>query len=654
MTPSAKKRLFTLFMLLLPFALLLTAELALRLLGLFAQEPFIIEATKNRRHVYQLNMWVARRYFNPDKIYVPGVSPDVFAKHKSSKTFRIFCLGGSTTAGFPFDCQVPFPRQLQYLLSQRYPEYDFEVINAGISAVNSFTVIDLLPEILDHDPDLILIYMGHNEFYGAFGGASTISLGQNGRLIRLYLKMQKWHLTQLLKNVIGLFNTGPPAMPDNRTSLMKLVARDQAIPYHSRVYRRTLENFRDNLTLILEMCAGKNVPVLIGDLVANIRDLPPFDSEKPVFDEAVPAQQYSQYLREGEEHLVDGQFRAAAEMLRRAFALDSSAADLWYRLGQAYAGAGDSIRAARFLYGAKDRDVIRFRASEDFNAVIAGLADAGAATLVPVKETFAARAPQRLIGRTLMCDHLHPNPDGYYLMARTFFDAIERMHLLDRPDTTFVPADAPYFVTDLDWEIGLLKIHKMIHTWPFPEKPASFENYQPYGSDTTAQIAREYLFVENVWSKAHYKMADQFIRARQFERARQEYLAVSLYAPDDPYPYHQIARTYELEGDWAHREVYLRRALKYAPNKGMMHYQIAISQWQQKKIADACASMADALRYPDLTPEQKKNARFYLAGFYADLGKLATSRDILLEILREDPGYQPARIFLQKLTNRRK
>ncbi|MCI0618577.1 hypothetical protein L0244_36835, partial [bacterium] len=65
-----------------------------------------------------------------------------------SSTFRIFCLGGSTTAEFPFDCQVPFPTQLRYLLSQTHPQYQIEVINVGISAVNSFTVVDLLPDIL--------------------------------------------------------------------------------------------------------------------------------------------------------------------------------------------------------------------------------------------------------------------------------------------------------------------------------------------------------------------------------------------------------------------------------------------------------------------------------------------------------------------------
>ncbi|RMD97873.1 MAG: SGNH/GDSL hydrolase family protein, partial [Calditrichaeota bacterium] len=162
---ALKNQIFILLMLLLPVAFFALLEGSLRLFHLFAPEPLVRVVMKNGQQMYQINTHVARRYFDPHKVTVPGAIPATFAVNKSHRVFRIFCLGGSTTAGFPFDCQVSFPQQLRYMLRQAYPQYHFEVINLGISALNSYTVLDLLPAILDLQPDLILIYMGHNEFY---------------------------------------------------------------------------------------------------------------------------------------------------------------------------------------------------------------------------------------------------------------------------------------------------------------------------------------------------------------------------------------------------------------------------------------------------------------------------------------------------------
>ncbi|NUM79106.1 hypothetical protein HUU40_32515, partial [candidate division KSB1 bacterium] len=140
-----QQRVFAAALILMPVVLLALAEAGLRLFDAFAPEPFAVETTKAGKPYYQLNQWVAKRYFDPARVTVPGMQPDLFVKHKDPEVFRIFCVGGSTTAGFPFDCQVPFPVQLRYLLAQTYPQRHFEVINTGISAVNSFTVVDLLP-----------------------------------------------------------------------------------------------------------------------------------------------------------------------------------------------------------------------------------------------------------------------------------------------------------------------------------------------------------------------------------------------------------------------------------------------------------------------------------------------------------------------------
>lgn len=56
---------------------------------------------------------------------------DSFAARKSKGTFRIFCLGGSTVQGRPFQKETSFTTFLQQGLEAADSSRDWEVINCG-------------------------------------------------------------------------------------------------------------------------------------------------------------------------------------------------------------------------------------------------------------------------------------------------------------------------------------------------------------------------------------------------------------------------------------------------------------------------------------------------------------------------------------------
>ena len=69
-------------------------------------------------------------------------------------------------------------RFLEAWLQELLPERKVEVVNLGVAAVASFPVRKLAEQALDQlQPDLLLLYGGHNEFYGALGPV------QDGRLL---------------------------------------------------------------------------------------------------------------------------------------------------------------------------------------------------------------------------------------------------------------------------------------------------------------------------------------------------------------------------------------------------------------------------------------------------------------------------------------
>jgi tetratricopeptide (TPR) repeat protein len=645
---SGKRPFFWAMTLTFPFALLTLVELILRIFGLYPLEPFIVPARQGGKDVYQFNQWVAKRYFDPVRVSVPAMSPETFVRIKAPNTFRIFCLGESTTAGFPFECQVPFPKQLQVILARSFPQYQFEVVNAGISAVNSFTVIDLLPDILDAQPDLILVYMGHNEFYGAYGSASTVSLGQDDGVIRFLLKIHRLHLVQMVRRLTSIFST-PGTAAGDRSTLMAGVVRDQEVTYKSEKYLRTLSAFRTNLQIICTLCQEKGVPLMVSTLFSNISDLAPFGSKVSDALSHDRKEFIREAMRSGDSLFAAQRYQESLVMYREAVAADSGIADAWYAAGRALALQGNDQEAYASLARAKDRDLVPFRASEDFNEIIREVARNRGVGIVDVLETFRQHSPQRLIGKDLMCDHLHPTPQGYYLMATTFYDAIRESGMLKGRDTTFVPQEHPYEVTDLDWDIGLLKIRELMNHWPFREGQGAVRNITLHGDSITAAIAFHYLHSENVWSKAHYAIAETYIKRKEFNSARNEYRAVTVFAPDLPYPYVHIARTYELEGDWGNRETALQQALLRSATKGMILYEIAMSQWKQGKMEDACTTMEKAASSPDLKFSEQQNARFYLAGFFMDAHRPEKAVQILHALLAEDPGFRPAQQFLSKI-----
>ena len=80
-----------------------------------------------------------------------------------------------------------FSRYIRRRLELVYPGTHIEVVNISMTGVNSYTLLDLVPGVLKQKPDLILIYAGHNEFYGALGVGSLESFGPSRTLVNLIL-----------------------------------------------------------------------------------------------------------------------------------------------------------------------------------------------------------------------------------------------------------------------------------------------------------------------------------------------------------------------------------------------------------------------------------------------------------------------------------
>ena len=81
-----------------------------------------------------------------------------------------------------------------------FPDRQFEIINLSLTAVNSYTVLGFARELVRYKPDAVLIYTGHNEFYGTLGVGSSSRIGNSTYVNRLMLQLRQLRLVQWLTN----------------------------------------------------------------------------------------------------------------------------------------------------------------------------------------------------------------------------------------------------------------------------------------------------------------------------------------------------------------------------------------------------------------------------------------------------------------------
>ncbi|MCA9728900.1 MAG: SGNH/GDSL hydrolase family protein, partial [Candidatus Eisenbacteria bacterium] len=503
-TPRARVPLgFYLFALSTPLLLALLLEVGLRLGGYGGGHPLFLRDETGLR--YRTNPRAAAGYFTAKDAEVPTLYQQDFPVTKPSGTTRIFCLGASTTAGFPYQESPTFPFLIEQRLQMMFPEHRFEVINLGVAAVMSRTVLDFGRSCLEHDPDLVVVYMGHNEFYGVLGAGSTMRLGSSRAAVRAVLVLRQLRIFQLGQRVLGAFTSRKAGSEPTggAETLMETMAANRTIPIDSKLFQSAQTTFEANLADLVAAATRRGVPVVLCTLVSNERSLPPFVSldregmridwnPDPVESAPSPARtgdasSRSQGRSDSDARVCDLVQRATNEMdegvwqnalrdLDAAQAIDSLPARIAYLRGRCEAELGQNAEARRAFARARDLDGLRFRAPSSFNQVIRSYRGRDHVEIADVEQAFRDASPIGSPGKELLLEHVHPNARGYALIAKTVVAQMAKTDLLDL-DWSKAPtiSDSLFWarsaVTPLDERIGDFQVAVLKSRWPFTDGP---------------------------------------------------------------------------------------------------------------------------------------------------------------------------------------
>ena len=532
---TAKKRIFWIATISLPFLIFSILEISLRIFNYGGNLDLFIDGPPGYENYIRCNPEFAHRYFYTQS-NVPTPPLQLFNKLKPKNGYRIFVLGESSAAGFPYSNNASFPNILQRGLSSTFPQKNIEVINVSIAAINSYTLLDLVDEIIEQSPDAILIYTGHNEYYGALGVGSAQSLGNWRWLINSYLKLQYFKTFILLRNFLGWAKTQfsnqfyKENESDPSATLMERIVAEQTIPYGSNLYEKGKKQFEENIEAIIQKAVDKDIKVVLSELVSNLHDQEPFISVKDK---------------------------------------DGNSAELFFNLARSQEANGKFEKAKENYYKAKDYDALRFRAPEDFNAVIKNLGDKYSLPVVLLKLYFENESPNGLIGKELMLEHLHPNKDGYFLIAKDFYDTMKKNKMISAEWGEYdINKEKNYGITELDSIYADLEIRHLKGGWPFHPKSVPNRFIQTFSPANRLEEIAFKVFQNKHYNllSIHMELGEYYERQSNFDKAFAEYNALITSIPYEVDFYEKAAKVLIKKEEYGRASQLLKRSLKYKEN----------------------------------------------------------------------------------------
>jgi tetratricopeptide (TPR) repeat protein len=605
-------RWFYVVLILLPVVIVIFLELSLRLFNYGRTYDQWIPSGEGR---LTLNPEIAFRYFyNTDR--VPSANHNYFDEVKKENSYRVFLMGGSSAAGFPYSPNGAFSRYIRKRLELLYPERNIEVVNIAMSAINSYALRDMLPGVLEKQPDLIIIYAGHNEYYGALGVGSVETLGDTRFLVNTVIWLNRFKTFELLrdfvKSVSGWFST--PVKSDG--TLMARMSQRQLIPFNSEKYFSGINQYEGNLRDIFAMAKDKNVPVILGRLVSNLKDQKPFES-----------------INEGEFPSADEIFKSAHNELSSG---RLNSADSLFRL-------------------AKDLDPLRWRAPEKVNQIIEDLGKEFRYPVVKLDSVFNAESLSGIVGDDLVTDHLHPNLRGFQIIGREIFNkGIEsRIFPQDYKKELSIEAQdsitlSRYEFSKLDSTIALYQIIILKSDWPYTKEKKSDKqklellNMQTYSDTLAYLVGKGDLF----WEAAHLQLAQRMLLGGDKESFKKEIRAATDEYPFDPYPYEFAAQLLvnlkEFDGAYS----YLQKLNELKPGAYSTKW-LGIIDLLNNKVDSAIGNLSKSINYNSADAQVYYN----LAGAYSIKKDYQTALQMINRCLQIEPNYSRAKDLQQQLIN---
>lgn len=353
-----------------------------------------------------------------------------FPRRKPPGTRRVFCLGGSTTYGRPYDDTTSFPGWLRELLPRVAPQTQWEVINVGGVSYASYRVARLTQELVQYEPDLFIVYTGHNEFLEdrTYGVIRHVSLLQRGAVTALAQSRMAALARRMFRSESRNQIDGRFQLSDDVDTVLDHTVGPTTYQRDVEQRQRIIEHFQVNLTRILAIARSSGAQVVLVSPASNLKDSSPFKSQHADGLSAETLLEWTRQYEAARQHERDGQLEKALQAYARAAQLDSSFAELHWRTGRLLLKQKQFEQAHAAFARDIDEDVCPLRALSEIPKIVRSTAERLNVPLVDFEHLVAEQCRDELghtsPGEEVFLDHVHPTIATNAQLAKAIVDRL--------------------------------------------------------------------------------------------------------------------------------------------------------------------------------------------------------------------------------------
>jgi Flp pilus assembly protein TadD len=357
-----------------------------------------------------------------------------FVARKAAGTLRIFCLGGSTTYGHPYDARVAYPMCLKRRLERLMPGRQFEVINCGGVSYASYRLAIIADELVNYEPDLIVVHTGHNEFLErrTYHGVRERPKWQDiimlaGSQLRTLAVLSRW-LESIQKQ------ESVSVLSEDVLTILEQSDGPQSYHRDDQQYEETIRHLEFSLRRINEAARSCGSGVVFVRPASDLRGTSPFRSEASVEDPQLIVR-CEMLLKQALSSKGAEVRESQRENLQQAVELDPRYAEAQWQLGRVLLEAEELVEARRAFVNARDEDVCPLRATSEIEMLIESVAAETDSELVNfsrhVESVCQAKYGYAIPGPESFLDHVHLTIERHADLAVLLTQALIRMELIE-------------------------------------------------------------------------------------------------------------------------------------------------------------------------------------------------------------------------------
>ncbi len=631
-----------------------TTEVADPLVGFSGQSPLFVGSQTSTGQPVLVTAENRLSYFNRQS----------FLRDKPYDAYRIFCLGGSTTYGRPYDDRTSFPGFLRAFLPEIDPSRQWDVVNAGGISYASYRIEVLARELVRYEPDLFILYTGHNEF---LEDRTYSSLLDTPEPIRRLAGVARWSRTFALAQrvVYGKPEShNGPVLPAEVDAILDRSIGPAAYHRDEHWREQVLVHFRAALEQIVAVVQDADLDIVLVVPASNLRDCTPFKSEHRSGLTNEQLREFRAAMRTAEQAFRTGKFTEALNRADRAVQIDPRFAAAHYLRGRVLIEMGDTNAARQALVRAREEDVCPLRAISAIQQIVRDVAARRGVPLIDFAALVDRQSKDGIPGADWFLDHVHPTIEGNQRLARELTKELVEMHVVTaQPSWTpdgfrRVAQRVVDGIDPRDHAMALRNLAKVL-SWAGKVDEAdrlALEAAEHLPNDVEAQRMAgnaELALNQTAAARSHFEAAlriapndvraltglgDVYTRLGQHEAARACFARAVAVDPKHVPAQFNLGNALRILGQFREAEAAYRKAIALAPDHPDAHKNLGLVLYAQGDVDGAVHHFETATELEDHVPQRHADLGYVLI----DAGQQQRAEAEFQAALAIDPSFVPA------------